>query len=1479
MRDEYESLVAWLNRPIEEVKPSYARSPFPSPLRDAVLQNVDLHGVAPYRQVARSFLAAIGSQGVRSDPFVVAMLTIPQMQVMRRNLVVSSKQDAEVLADLSQALDTLQARVRQEGTVLAPTRSLAPMVRKPEAGSPYAALTRLVEHLSTLLRTDLSSSQLPASMVANQEQQLAIFLMLGFLDEVRRRGMYAPTFSPLTFEGDAGYVAEEYPALFQQWILDWLDLLGSRLAAWGINAGSMDVGNVDPDWTPPDDEILTRRRSLGRGDAIRIDQQGKTQLDASWLPSDPPQPGARQAPAVSRSPWRDFSVLELMLCAYQEVRALVLSFPSRWGQPLPPMVEGKFDAVVRILQDSWDLIVDIQESRVSLQKTPELEKLALPLQDQVKEIRSRFYRDENRRTISYFGTHSGYDPRENRSAAPDSSTHSRTNSDHIAEYKLTAAIVAFAKGTLDFLRNHKGEAAIGFNMALTAAAESEQAWQNRTGGKRRLNEGDGSGIREQMDQRCRDRFPMLGHPHRGRKRGGKWRTPQSVAGPSEEWTPPSEEIVTSRRTLGKGDQIKIEHEAHHRTKIDSTWLPEQIHAAPQSMEHVKERPFSPLEMVVCALSWTEDDYERWRVRWSGSTQGTLVQKLTLLREGTLDLWNRNRKLLHDLQLRGSAGGAPSKEERKIRDRASYLLKKWRATDGIPLTLGTYPPAADWCALALMSSYAGIVRLLRYVVTDLRRAVGYSLDVAFAVGWPSAVMELLASPREEATARQEDLIRMQALEVSRSRFIECLRRFPMNVDTWLGALQRAADIEWKTTSGMSEPLLTYPEVIAQLGFRLAPGDALLGSGGNGTVWQLEDGNVLKLTDDVQEHLCVRSLLQDGPLSPRLARVYESGTIPDELRIAEPPNKRTGSWVGRYWYVREPIDDLPDDRETYVPLIEKIREELWLQDIELIDSGPLRNWGLRPGDPLPVFRDLACDFDPPSTTSGPEPHHPPSEVYSHEGTENLEAIHRRLLPSPRVVRTPETDWNCHPEMSEGQNTIIEARAQNPNHSASYWVQQILNRQWDEELMLQAEAIALDMFLPLIDLKRIMEDVERLAPEIQQSLPPSHSVRSWLPLNPPLGNQPVELTKKTMTALRETVEDLRDRLRDQPFVAKAWPHFSTNRDLNPPLVQRFGLPYWQEGRLSIDPETGSVTHYTDPIQHLKLVVLRLALLAKYLHDSVTHRSWVSVNVSDTVEELVQLASDPVYGRPDLGTPNRLLMCWWGEVQRRLAADHWRSTPGGWTPTRFDTSGSIPLVYEVGGAVYECDPKRADEIPDLDFYCKLYQQFREENADETWSAHLAGRWVQFYKAAAEKAGKPAYRGRDSADEGLGRWYGKEDGWRDLTHYLETGKWRTCGSAAMPSSYTDMLSHYPKCRPAGEAEKLARDPLRLRYAVYRKHVDLMRQRFKPGDASTDSDTDPPKEWDRERLELEVASLSKERSKLLSLIREEEEAGLHKGWR
>jgi len=229
-------------------------------------------------------------------------------------------------------------------------------------------------------------------------------------------------------------------------------------------------------------------------------------------------------------------------------------------------------------------------------------------------------------------------------------------------------------------------------------------------------------------------------------------------------------------------------------------------------------------------------------------------------------------------------------------------------------------------------------------------------------------------------------------------------------------------------------------------------------------------------------------------------------------------------------------------------------------------------------------------------------------------------------------------------------------------------------------------------------------------------------------------------------------------------------------------------------------------------------------------------------------------------------------GDIDYELDADHVAlpdPEPG--------TTGA--RTFKVDGEELECDPDNRDEIPDLDFYCQQYEKFRRANADETWSAHMAGRWVQFYKDAARKAGKRAYKGQKDTDEGLARWYGAEEGWRDLTHYLKTGKWRTCGRATMPRSYAKFLEDFPKCRPDDEARELAKDKLKLQYAVYRKQVDLMKERFKPGDDATDSPTDPPEDWSRDKLRDEVAKLKRERSKLLKQIRQEEKAGKHKDWK
>lgn len=211
---------------------------------------------------------------------------------------------------------------------------------------------------------------------------------------------------------------------------------------------------------------------------------------------------------------------------------------------------------------------------------------------------------------------------------------------------------------------------------------------------------------------------------------------------------------------------------------------------------------------------------------------------------------------------------------------------------------------------------------------------------------------------------------------------------------------------------------------------------------------------------------------------------------------------------------------------------------------------------------------------------------------------------------------------------------------------------------------------------------------------------------------------------------------------------------------------------------------------------------------------------------------------------------------------------------------NGVSGTTFEIDGETLECDPEKKDQIPDLDFYCKTYEQFRRENADESWSAYMAGRWVQYYKKKAKAAGKVPYTG-EKTKSGLTRWFGEEyeDEWRNLNHWLKTGEWQPCARVGSAKDYVDYLANYPKCLAADDAKQLAKDRLAVEYAVLNKQVAMLKARFKPGDDIVQAATRPPESWSRKRLEQEVSELRSERQQLIRELREEVEAGKHEDWR
>lgn len=135
------------------------------------------------------------------------------------------------------------------------------------------------------------------------------------------------------------------------------------------------------------------------------------------------------------------------------------------------------------------------------------------------------------------------------------------------------------------------------------------------------------------------------------------------------------------------------------------------------------------------------------------------------------------------------------------------------------------------------------------------------------------------------------------------------------------------------------------VAVAYGFPYEPIVRALGWGRYGAAYQLEDGNVLKITTDPQELICINKLAKVE--HPNIAEVYDAGVF----------FQQGGSVLG--YYIREPLDDIHYSRrigfEDFKQLARQIEEDT---GVYLLDMAQFENWGQRPETGEIVFRDLNC-----------------------------------------------------------------------------------------------------------------------------------------------------------------------------------------------------------------------------------------------------------------------------------------------------------------------------------------------------------------------------------------------------------------------------------------------------------------------------------------------------------------------------------------
>lgn len=125
--------------------------------------------------------------------------------------------------------------------------------------------------------------------------------------------------------------------------------------------------------------------------------------------------------------------------------------------------------------------------------------------------------------------------------------------------------------------------------------------------------------------------------------------------------------------------------------------------------------------------------------------------------------------------------------------------------------------------------------------------------------------------------------------------------------------------------------------------------VLGAGGYGGAFLLNDGTVLKITTAPNEKACVKGILEADLVGPHLPVIYETYSF------------GLSPWFA---YRREELDDLPEDIDFYPDIspIGKYFQEVY--GLSLSDAHP-ENFGIRPNDPRNpynpatwVLRDVSC-----------------------------------------------------------------------------------------------------------------------------------------------------------------------------------------------------------------------------------------------------------------------------------------------------------------------------------------------------------------------------------------------------------------------------------------------------------------------------------------------------------------------------------------
>ena len=135
---------------------------------------------------------------------------------------------------------------------------------------------------------------------------------------------------------------------------------------------------------------------------------------------------------------------------------------------------------------------------------------------------------------------------------------------------------------------------------------------------------------------------------------------------------------------------------------------------------------------------------------------------------------------------------------------------------------------------------------------------------------------------------------------------------------------------------------------------------LGAGTRGAAYLLDDGTVLKLTNDSTEAECIKHIIRSNIENPHFPIITDSGML----------NTST-EW---FYYIREPLDDIQGlsywiEKEEYdafawdehlAPIASELKQKYHI-DV-MYDHGP-ENWGIRPnGDPrILVLRDVSCIVD--------------------------------------------------------------------------------------------------------------------------------------------------------------------------------------------------------------------------------------------------------------------------------------------------------------------------------------------------------------------------------------------------------------------------------------------------------------------------------------------------------------------------------------